>query len=292
MASSIISSFAPSPSARAVGVFVRTLVVLISTALPRLCVAEPLNDTGIITCYSASAVSGAVSPGTPDPEPVGFDEQDCTFGRAAADALGTLAKVGASNTSGRDYIKISNSGEILSDAAMLGAGIDDWGCTLDNVTGLTWEIKTTGENIMSPRYWRDMAHTYTWYDTDDTVNGGFAGFIAYGSFCANTLTNCNTTAYRDAINALDPADRLCGANDWRLPTAAELQSLVDYASGSLLFIDGGYFPNTATNLYWSGQNLASNPVLAGAWVVNFGDGVVAGNPKSDDVRVRLVRGGL
>ena len=81
-----------------------------------------LNDTGQTTCYDATASTGTMSSGTPDPETAGFNEQDCTRGAAAADALGRMVKFGASTAPGRDYTKIANDGSELPASATLGTG--------------------------------------------------------------------------------------------------------------------------------------------------------------------------
>jgi len=78
------------------------LFLAIAAALATLpAVAQRVNDTGQIACYNASASTGTVSSGTPDPETAGFKGQDCTRGAAAADAVGVLYKVsGITTTTG------------------------------------------------------------------------------------------------------------------------------------------------------------------------------------------------
>jgi len=245
--------------------------------------AQRLNDTGQITCYDNTASTGTVSPGTPAPETTGFNEQDCTRGAAAADAMGRMVKIGGSSVPGRDYSKIANDGSVLPADAMLGAGPGDWACTRDNITGLIWEIKTDNNGL------RDKDWTYTWYDADGNINGGSAG-TQEGVGCNSTLTHCNTTAYRDAVNALTGSNRLCGATDWRLPSGKALQSLVHYGASAAPYIDGTYFPNTVNSSYWSDESLAFT--ASNAWNVNFNDGILTVNSKNNFGRqVRLVRGG-
>ena len=65
-------------------------------AAPASAQTQRLNDTGQITCYSDSTSAGALFSGTPNPEAPGFNEQDCTRGAVAADALGRMVKVGGS----------------------------------------------------------------------------------------------------------------------------------------------------------------------------------------------------
>lgn len=247
---------------------------------------HPLNDTGQVTCYNANTATGTVSPSTPAPEDPGFEGQDCTHGAAMYDARGAMNKVGASSTKGRDYTKIANDGSVLPASATLGPNPTDWACTRDNVTGLIWEVK-----VDDPTHLRHSGHTYTWYDTNAAVNGGYAGAVGNANTCANTLGGqpCNTTNFRDVVNALTGANRLCGASDWRLPTANELQSLVDYQA-QFPAIDAAYFPNTsADSPYWSGESHASAAFEAS--YVHFCCGDMYGNTKTAGVLVRLVRGG-
>jgi len=240
-----------------------------------------LNDSGQTTCYDATASTGTVASATPDPETAGFNEQDCTRGAAAADALGRMAKVGASTAPGRDYTKIANDGSELPASATLGTGPGDWACTRDNVTGLIWEVKTTSGL-------RSVDGRYVWYDTNPAVNGGNPGTEA-SSGCGSTLPNCNTSAYRDAINALTGPARLCGAADWRMPSRAELTSLLHFGV-SVPAIDGTWFPNTVGVSYWSGTSVATVPNEA--WRVGFQTGLISNVAKNALQPVRLVRGGL
>jgi hypothetical protein len=145
------------------------------------------------------------------------------------------------------YTKISNSGAILADTAKLGSGSNDWACTKDNKTGLTWEVKTDDGGL------RDRDWEYSWYKPIGN-NGGNAGSrdtTAKTSYCL-TENNCNTYAFTNAVNAKG----LCGKKDWRMPTIEELEGLmtiestINQPSNDSLCIDANYFPNTGWG-YWS-----------------------------------------
>jgi hypothetical protein len=84
-----------------------------------------------------------------------------------------------------------------------------------------------------------------------------------------------------------------GLCDWRLPTIAELQTILDASQG---FCGGGSgacidptFGPTAVSVYWSSTTFAGFPDLA--WVVGFGNGFVAFDFKGFNYFVRAVRGG-
>lgn len=231
--------------------------------------AGGLNDTGQTTCYDDT---GAVSP-----EPSTHPRQDCTVGRDAAAADGKLPKTGA-GSKGFDYTKIASNGSVLP------ASATSWGCVLDNLTGLTWEVKTNDGGL------RDMDWRYTWYDDIHTDNnGGDPGFKGSDT-CGGTLPNgeCNTQAYVAAVNAAG----LCGRHDWRLPTVRELQGLVDYGipyPGPT--IDSAFFPNTEWYWWWykSSSPDANDPDYA--WIVNFSYGGAYKDFKSTGEHALLVRGG-
>lgn len=229
--------------------------------------AGGLNDTGQTTCYDdTSPVS---------PEPSTHPRQDCTVGRDAAAAAGVLPKTGA-GSKGFDYTKIASNGSVLP------ASATSWSCVLDNLTGLTWEVKTNDGGL------RDMDWTYTWYDDIHTDNNGGVPGSKGSNTCGGTLPNgeCNTQAYVAAVNAAG----LCGQHDWRLPTRRELQGLVDYGipyPGPT--IDTAYFPNTVQSWYRSSSTHALNP--DDAWLVYFGNGHVNAPTKGDGLAVRLVRDG-
>lgn len=147
------------------------------------------------------------------------------------------------------------------------------GCVQDSVTGLMWEKKTTDGGL------RDWNKTYT------NFSASYDPILQYG-------TSTDASGFVTAVNATN----LCGYSDWRLPTADELQSIVDYSKGQYLTIDTNWFPDTKGDVYYSTATSywTSSPSVgspSGAWVVFFSDGTIGGNYRNHTIYVRLVRAG-
>src|ERR1035437_6155284 len=131
--------------------FLRCLVLAL--ALPVAAHAAGLNDTGITDCSNDTVVDNTTGI---EADTGTHPRQDCRYGRDPAAAAGSMPKTGAGGQ-GFDFPKIPNDGTVLNAAAVVGTGAKDWACTLDNVTDLIWEVKTTSGL-------RSQIHTYTWYN--------------------------------------------------------------------------------------------------------------------------------
>jgi hypothetical protein len=143
-----------------------------------------------------------------------------------------------------------------------------------------WENKTDDNGL------RDKDHTYTWYNTDTTNNGGNAG-TENGGTCSGG-TGCDTQTYVTDVNAIG----LCGYTNWRMPTVEELQGIADMWRANPA-IDPTYLPTMGNPggiyRYRSSTSLSSDASYA--WDVVFTRGLDASdNDKSIANAVRLVSG--
>jgi hypothetical protein len=150
------------------------------------------------------------------------------------------------------------------------------GTICDSQTGLMWEMKDASDGTQDLTNPRDVDNHYIW-----TSESG-APFPPDGTVFTDFLARLNNTV---ASSASDTP--FAGHTDWRIPTIAELQTILDCSFG-LPCIDPIFGP-TATSFYWSSTSNASDPLFA--WVVDFVDGDVFNSNKSFGVRVRAVRGG-
>ncbi|MFO7285293.1 MAG: DUF1566 domain-containing protein [Gammaproteobacteria bacterium] len=227
-----------------------------------------LNDSGVVFCADATEAEL-------DCVLAAYPNQDAQSGRDAEARAGKLGKLG-DGAAGFDFLKISHAGIPLPPDAALGPAESDWACTLDNVTGLLWEIGPD-----EPGSLRDRTSTYSWYSTDSATNGGYEG-VADNGVCS--LSDCNTQAYVEAVNAVG----LCGFHDWRLPTAGELASIVHHGRTTPA-IDTNYFPDVPADgtPYWTSTPFAADATTA--WGIDFMDGVLLYAGKAARFRVRLVR---
>jgi hypothetical protein len=147
------------------------------------------------------------------------------------------------------------------------------GTITDNNTGLVWEKKDKADGIQDPTNLHDVDNRYTW-------DNAFAVHVA-------------------GLNAMNFA----GSDKWRVPNVKELQSImnnenVDPAvSKGLNTFNNNCTPGatvlngscTAAFFYWSSTSYANGP--DNAWFVDFFDGFVSADSKSNGFHVRAVRGG-
>lgn len=242
-----------------------------------------INDTGITNCgdyarghsgiSNNDVVCQLLTDSHGDPVPSGQD------GSSGRDSTATSDEDGRK---GFSFTKIDASGAILASSA------NQWSCVKDNVTGLTWEMKTDDSGL------HDKDDSYVWYESDPRLgNGGLPGYekatdydpsrndqTCSGFSMGNNASYCNTKAFVNRVNQVS----YCGANNWRLPTREELNSLVDYQTSPR--IDTNYFPLVQSNYYWTSVPYAY--LNKHVWAINFQYG--GGSPweKHYNYPVRLV----
>ncbi len=238
-----------------------------------------LNDTGITLCADKTEMEIRCT------DPTVLPGQDAFYGRDTLTSAEKKDMVGA-GSKGFDFSKISSTGAVLE------ASAPHWDCVRDNVTGLTWEVKTTSGL-------RNQNHTYSWYkkgisytfsnsvsnnvsSPDKPVYLGIPSDSYYSEGVCQTTGRCDTEKFVEDVNL----NYLCGANDWRMPTIQEMQGILDFGRIAPA-IDSDYFPNTPSEtLYWSDT---PNP-SQGAWYVSFGYSGAYIAEFGTGKLVRLVRG--
>ena len=198
-----------------------------------------------------------------------------------------------------EYIKIGKNGARLDDTAQLGSGPFDWACSRDLDTDFIWEVKTDDDGLRDKDYlyryqydygsgYVDVSGGYEWKGTTDITSDGY---------CSSS--SCGFSTLIDAANGA----KLCGGNDWFLPSSSQLSGLI--YSGSAPQIAPDFFPNTGStfdyaNIYssWNGEQYwTSTPGMSTdrqqhyAYLVDFESGGSTQARVDEPRPVRLARSG-
>lgn len=235
---------------------------------------RPLSVTLLLFAIGSASVAGAAT----DPEAAcqkGRLAAAARFGAceqhaaAAALANGNYDKLAAATSKCR--IKYQAAWEKLWTRAM-GTGsscatarfVDVGATVVDALTGLQWEKKTDDGGI------HDKDDFYEW----SALNVPQADGPAFTTFLATLNATC-----------------FAGHCDWRLPTRAELETILSqsYPCTENPCIPPIFGPTNGA-FYWTGVTVPGAP--NDAWAVRFGTGYVFYNVKSYGSLVRAVRGGL
>ncbi len=223
------------------------------------------NDTGYVTYFDGTDYDSVTPPSS-------HPNQDADFGLDV-----TNGDEHSDGEYGFRYTKLDAHGNRLTPSAT------DWRCVRDEHTGLyieakqapialpsqsevdTWVKKHKDDPDANPypwdsqsRSWRSASYTYTWYDSDNTTNGGYAGAPNDLLYSAGPISSqcayindgsgsnyCNTASYIDSLNSRS----ICGITDWRLPSPVEARSFINFNVGSVPAGAIDFFPNLGERLF-------------------------------------------
>ena len=244
--------------------------------------AGPAGPAGAMGIPGASGAQGAAGPagaaGAPGPQgPIGLTGSPGTNG---------VNGTGAPTCAASDAV-VSYQGALVCASSVPRYVANGDGTLTDNQTGLMWELQTSacsGEITC-------MNNIYTWSSNLSPADGTlFTGFIAG--------LNGGDYYSPSAGQGVSAGPGSCFANhcDWRIPTIAELQTIIlSTASGcdsGSPCIDPAFEPTQPSN-YWSSSSVAGNTQYA--WVVYFYDGQIFGaglvGEKLSPYYARAVRNG-
>jgi hypothetical protein len=151
------------------------------------------------------------------------------------------------------------------------------GTVSDTTTGLMWEKKDNLDGSPNSADPHDADNFYTWSSSGSAPDGTlFTDFLL-------TLTCVSP-------NGTSVTGGFAGHCDWRLPTNAELQTILlqPFPCGTQPCIDSTFGPSNDTN-HWS--STTDSVVPARAWAVSFFNGLVNNASKTLNNSARAVRSG-
>jgi len=153
---------------------------------------------------------------------------------------------------------------------------------IDLKTDLMWEQKSDDGGV------HDKDNLYGWSTGSGLPDGtAFTDFLAQLNGGATGVGNC---ASADAVTE---SGGFLGHCDWRLPSAAELQTilLAPYPCAASPCIDPVFGPTQADG-YWSATTHSFPGYSIFGWIASFASGGAAYDSKTLSRSVRAVRGGL
>ena len=226
---------------------------------------KSFNDTGYVTYFDGTDYD-SITP------PASHPNQDADFGLDI-----TNGNEHSDGEYGFRYTKLDAHGNPLLPSAT------DWRCVKDEHTGLyieakqdpialpsqsevdTW-VKNHKDDPDNNPYpwdsqsssWRSASYTYTWHDSDNTTNGGYAGAPNDLLYSAGPISSqcayindgsgsnyCNTSSYISSLNSRS----ICGITDWRLPSPVEARSFINFNVGTAPTGTIDFFPNLGERLF-------------------------------------------
>ena len=150
-------------------------------------------------------------------------------------------------------------------------------CAEDTTTGLMWELKSAAPGL------HDWRNTYTWYNPEEAHDELDYRGLKDGGTCSGS--GCDTWDFEKAVNA----EKLCGFDDWRVPSRDELFSISDLTRADRPpTANTEIFAFMQAAEYWTRFDYSTQHESAWAWNFLYGHDRV--DWKRTPKYVRLVRG--
>lgn len=190
------------------------------------------------------------------------------------------------------YQRISKTGRLLSDH------FTDWSCVRDIQTNLFWEKKFLGKTIHN----KDIE--FRW-GGEAGVQGWLGKYVGENIRVSREKKVPPEFFFNDWDYLIEQSnkEKLCGFDDWRVPSLYELASLVECESGvadldlgcneerrSKPTINQVFFPNSMPDTYWTSSLSSLSETGNHAWTIHFSSGSDVTMYRGSYNLVRLVRG--